>query len=145
MSRTFSERLVYVQFTSCVYWVIRFFCILLTKFFPFQNPKYPLLASGRNLIAPESQYYMKFKKKQQNIEYWNLQVNIFKVQKQPPDLFHRNIHRKTPVLENEVADLQSCNFNKKRLQDRCFPLNIAKFVTTPISRSICERLPLKVW
>ena len=43
----------------------------------------------------------------------------------------RNIHRKTLVLEslfNNVAGLQGCNFLKKRLQHRCFPVNIGKFL-----------------
>ena len=42
-----------------------------------------------------------------------------------------NIHRKTPVLESlfsKVASLEACNFIKKRLQHRCFPVNIAKFL-----------------
>ena len=42
----------------------------------------------------------------------------------------RNIHRKTHVLQSrliKVADLTDCNFIKKRLQHRCFPVNIAKF------------------
>ena len=29
--------------------------------------------------------------------------------------------------------LQACNFIEKRLQHRCFPVNIAKFLRTPIS------------
>ena len=44
-----------------------------------------------------------------------------------------NIHRKTPVLEslfNKAVGLQSCDFIKKRLRHRCFPVNIAKFLRT---------------
>ena len=44
-----------------------------------------------------------------------------------------NIYRKTPVLKslfNIVADLKSRNFVKKRLQHRCFPVNIAIFLKT---------------
>ena len=33
-------------------------------------------------------------------------------------------------LSNTVAGLQACNFIKKRLQCRCFPANIAKFLRT---------------
>ena len=36
----------------------------------------------------------------------------------------------------------SCNFIKKRLQDRCFPRNVARFLITPILKNICERLLL---
>ena len=39
-----------------------------------------------------------------------------------------NHSRKTPMVKflfNKVADLYTCNFIKKRLQHRCFPVNIA--------------------
>ena len=36
-----------------------------------------------------------------------------------------------------------CNFIKKRLKHKCFPLNIAKFLRTPTLKNICERLLLK--
>ena len=44
-----------------------------------------------------------------------------------------NIERKTPVLEylfHKVAGLKTCNFIKKRLLHRCFPVNIAKLLRT---------------
>ena len=44
---------------------------------------------------------------------------------------------------NKVAALQACNFIKKRLQHRLFPVNIAKLLRTPILKNICERLLLK--
>ena len=42
-----------------------------------------------------------------------------------------NIHRKTPVgesLYNKVVGLHACNFLKKRLQRRCFPVDIPKLI-----------------
>ena len=42
--------------------------------------------------------------------------------------------RKTPVLEslfNKIAGLAACNFIKKTLQHRCFPVKLAKFLRTP--------------
>ena len=42
-----------------------------------------------------------------------------------------NIHRKTPVLKSlfrKVASLEAYKFIKKRLQHRCFPVNIANFL-----------------
>ena len=45
-----------------------------------------------------------------------------------------NIHRKTPVLEslfNKAAGLNAWN----RLQPRCFPVNIAKFLKQPFYRT----------
>ena len=42
-----------------------------------------------------------------------------------------NIHRKTSVLESlfsKVVSLKAWNFIKKKLQHRCFPVNIAKFL-----------------
>ena len=41
---------------------------------------------------------------------------------------------------NEVSGLQETA--KKRVQHRCFPVNIAPFLITPILKSICERLLL---
>ena len=41
---------------------------------------------------------------------------------------------------NKVAGHQSCNFIKKRLQHRCFLVNIEKLIITPILKNICERL-----
>ena len=46
-------------------------------------------------------------------------------------------------LFNKVAGLQDCNFIKKRLQYRCSPENIAKFLTTPTSTNICKQLLLQ--
>ena len=34
------------------------------------------------------------------------------------------------------------NFIKKRLQQRCFPVNITKFLRTPILKNVCEQLVL---
>ena len=41
---------------------------------------------------------------------------------------------------NKNAGLQSWHFIEKRLQQRCFPLNIAKSLRTPVLKNICERL-----
>ena len=45
-------------------------------------------------------------------------------------------------LFNKVTSLHSCNFIKKRLQQRCFRVNIAKFLRKPILKNICGRLLL---
>ena len=45
-------------------------------------------------------------------------------------------------LFNNVAGLRVCNFIKKRLQHRCFPVNFAKFSGRPNLKNICERLIL---
>ena len=52
---------------------------------------------------------------------------------------------KTPAMEslfNKAAALQVCNFIKKRLQYRSFPVIIAKFLRIPILKNICERVLL---
>ena len=57
----------------------------------------------------------------------------------------RNIHRKTPVLEslfNRLVGFKTCNFLKKRLRIRCFPVNIAKFLRTLILMKIFQQLLL---
>ena len=38
--------------------------------------------------------------------------------------------------------LKACNFIKKRFQYRCFLVNFAKFLRTPLLKNICEPLPL---
>ena len=53
--------------------------------------------------------------------------------------------QKTPVMDslfNQVAALQVCNFIKKRFQQRCFSMKIAKFLKTPVLKKICEWLLL---
>ena len=50
--------------------------------------------------------------------------------------------KKTLVLESlfhKTAALEACNFIKKRLQHRCFAVNIAKFLRTPNLKNICKR------
>ena len=47
-------------------------------------------------------------------------------------------------LFNKVAGLQPSNIIKERLQPRCFPVNIAKFLRTPILKNICELLLLLI-
>ena len=51
------------------------------------------------------------------------------------------ISQKISMLEplfNKVAGLKACNFVKKRLQHRCFPLKFIKFLRTHFFR---EHLP----
>ena len=46
----------------------------------------------------------------------------------------RKFHRKAAVLKIlfiKVPDLSACNFNKKRVQHRCFPMKLTKFLGTP--------------
>ena len=45
-------------------------------------------------------------------------------------------------LFNKFADLQTGNFITKRLEHRCFPVNIAKFLKTPILKDIFDGLLL---
>ena len=52
-----------------------------------------------------------------------------------------NIYRNTPVSESlfdKVVAFQACKFIKKRLQHRCFSVNIVKFLRTPILKNTCE-------
>ena len=55
-------------------------------------------------------------------------VGIFQVEIFPGGIF----------LEPFKGKLQDCNFIKNRLQRRYFPLNIAKFLKTPIMKNICS-------
>ena len=42
-------------------------------------------------------------------------------------------------LFDKVADHEACNFIKKRFQQMCFLVNIAKFLKTAILKNTCER------
>ena len=48
-------------------------------------------------------------------------------------------------LSNTLAGLQACNFIKKRLQCRCFPGNIAKFLKTSVLKNACDRQPIFIF
>ena len=43
----------------------------------------------------------------------------------------------------EISCLQHCRFVKKRLQNRCFSVNIANILRTRTMKNICEELFLK--
>ena len=45
-------------------------------------------------------------------------------------------------LFSKFADLKTWNFIKKRLQHRCFLVNIAKILRTIVFKNICQRLLL---
>ena len=49
------------------------------------------------------------------------------------------------VFFNNGAGFQGGNFIKMRLQHRCFPVNIAKFLRTPILKNISKQLLLAKW
>ena len=57
-------------------------------------------------------------------------------------------HWKTPMLEspfNKAVVLRTCNFIKKILQHRCFPMEFAKILKKSILKNICERLLLNLF
>ena len=64
-------------------------------------------------------------------------------------LIFRSSHRKCSVQKVFLiilqisSGLQVCNFIKTWLQHRCYPVKLSKFVRTPISKNICDRLLLK--
>ena len=53
-----------------------------------------------------------------------------------------NFIKKLLLKISQYADAKACNFNKKKLQSKTFPVNIAKFLKTPILKNICKRLLL---
>ena len=77
-----------------------------------------------------------------------------KQQKQPPEVFCKNIysqkfrkiyrkHLYQSLFFNKVASLRPAILLKKRLWHRCFPVNFAKFLITPFSQNTSRRLLLK--
>ena len=60
--------------------------------------------------------------------------------KQPPEvLYEKSVLKKFTIFTGKLHD---CNFIKKRLQYRCFPPNIAKFLRTSSLKNIYQRLLL---
>ena len=60
----------------------------------------------------------------------------------------RNIQRKTPALEslfNKFIGRKACNFINERLQHRCFPVDIVKFLRTASSRLLLEEFIWEVF
>ena len=99
------------------------------------------------------------KRRSADAHHWT--VTLSNWQKQPPEMFHKkNAVRKnfafftrttcetsTQVLGrgwNKVAGRKTSKFIKKRIQHRCFPVNIAKFLLTPVFKDICVWLVLKI-
>ena len=69
--------------------------------------------------------------------------------KQPPEVFHKRTVLKSfsiftgkclcwSLFFAQVADLQFCNFIKKRFRCRCFSVNITKILKTAILNKICK-------
>ena len=50
----------------------------------------------------------------------------------------QNSRENTCARVTSVIKLQACNFIKKRLRHRCFPMNIAKFLRTLILQNISD-------
>ena len=69
--------------------------------------------------------------------------------KQPPGSLKKAVLENFAVFTGNclywcLFQAQACNFIKKILQHRCFPVNIAKFLRSPILKNICERLRLNL-
>ena len=47
------------------------------------------------------------------------------------------------IPQYSQGNFLACNFIKKTLQQKCFHVNIAKFLRILILKNICERLPMK--
>ena len=68
------------------------------------------------------------------------------IQKQPPKVFYNKSFFKNFAISTgkhlswSLFLIKACNFIKKRLQHRCFSVNIAKFSTTHIVKNICKQL-----
>ena len=53
-------------------------------------------------------------------------------------IIHKKAHGWSLFLMK--LQLEACNFIKKKLQHRCFSINIAKFIRTHILKNLCEQL-----
>ena len=112
----------------------------------------------RNIFVAESNLNFKIYKWKLKIEvvysvvYSTVQVFLHsRSQKMSPEVFCKksvlNVFSNV-LLKCSFTGKQLCQslflmkFLKNTLRHRCFPVNIAKFLRTPILKSICERLLL---
>ena len=63
-------------------------------------------------------------------------------QNEPTEVFYKKAVLKYFAIFTGKHLCWSLKFIKMRLQHRCFPVNIAKFLRAPILKNICERLLL---
>ena len=85
-----------------------------------------------NMKMRNVNYYQYFYAPTTDIFLGNLQI----FQKQPQEVFYEKAVLKN--FEILTGKLQAYNFIKNTLQNKRFPLNIVKFLRTPISRNICS-------
>ena len=93
----------------------------------------------------------------QNDEEFNLEIHVLKICHQRESetsnvdfVINRSSHRRCSVKKTFLKISQysqenicvGCKFIEKRLQHRRFPVNIVKFLRTPILENICEWLLL---
>ena len=105
-------------------------------------------AAGRKIF---SSFYLTLQLLENNLRKWLryfweffIRFNITQKQSFTDVLENRcsenycKFHWKTPTLEsllNKVVVLNVCNFIKKSLQHRCFPVKLAKIFRTPFLQS----------
>ena len=79
-----------------------------------------------------------------SIDYHQQAMTSHLFQEQPPEIFYIKTVLQNFAIFTGKHLYCSLIFNKvavkKRLQQRCFPVNIAKCLKTPILKSICQRL-----
>ena len=102
-----------------------------------------------------SKFYIQDNARKENINDNKFCVLVW-IQKQPPDVFYKKVVLKNFAIFTgkhlcwsffwiELQTWRSLNFINKRLYHKCFPVNIAKILRTPILKNICERLLLNVF
>ena len=106
-------------------------------------------------IIPHFLFLIK-KRRLSDFHHWTITLSNW--QKQPPEALHKKAVLKilqfsqdhlcwSLFWDEDAIKLQvvkACNYIEKRLQHRCFPVNIAKFLITPVLKNICRWLLLKI-
>ena len=104
---------------------------LIDFYYWFQNSCYPFHNNAFN--SSYLSYYLFFEIAIFLNSYFSEQAIFLNchLQEQPPEGFYKKVVLKILQYSQENTR-QGCNFIKKRLQHRCFPVNIAKFLRTVI-------------
>ena len=73
-------------------------------------------------------------------------TEIFKIKKQPPEVFLKfklkfhKVHGKTPTPgASFLIKLQGLDLQQKRLQHRCFPVNLKNFLRMPFRKATVSK------
>ena len=107
-----------------------------------KQPQKKTLGGELKSNLPVVKYNSKISNTYHQIKFRKIITNWSSIKKLFPKIlqYSSKKHLYWSLFLNKNSGLQSWNFIKKRLQHRCFPVNIVKFSRTRVLKNICKRL-----